>query len=72
MLQVLAGQRGDVKTCERATLRVPKVDAATDRADPEATGRAKVDAGLRELDEGKGIPHEDVEERLGAPEGGGG
>lgn len=26
--------------------------------------RAKVDAGLRELDEGKGIPHEDVEKRL--------
>jgi predicted transcriptional regulator len=26
--------------------------------------RIKVDAGLRELDEGRGIPHEQVKERL--------
>jgi predicted transcriptional regulator len=26
--------------------------------------RQKVDAGLQELDQGKGIPHEQVEERL--------
>ena len=26
--------------------------------------RQKVDAGLKELDEGKGIPHEEVKERL--------
>lgn len=26
--------------------------------------RQKVDAGLQELDEGKGLPHEQVEERL--------
>jgi hypothetical protein len=26
--------------------------------------RQKVDAGLRELDEGKGIPHEDVKGRM--------
>ena len=26
--------------------------------------RQKVDAGLKELDEGKGIPHEQVKERL--------
>jgi len=26
--------------------------------------KAQVDAGLRELDEGKGIPHEVVEERM--------
>jgi predicted transcriptional regulator len=26
--------------------------------------RLKVDAGLKELDEGKGIPHEEVKERL--------
>jgi predicted transcriptional regulator len=27
--------------------------------------KAKVDAGLKELDEGKGIPHKEVEKRLG-------
>ena len=26
--------------------------------------KLKVDAGLKELDEGKGIPHEDVEKRM--------
>jgi predicted transcriptional regulator len=26
--------------------------------------KLQVDAGLRELDEGKGIPHEDVEKRM--------
>ncbi len=27
--------------------------------------KMQVDAGLKELDEGKGIPHEDVEKRMG-------
>lgn len=27
--------------------------------------RQKVDSGLRQLDEGKGLPHEQVKERLG-------
>lgn len=27
--------------------------------------KLQVDAGLKELDEGKGIPHEDVERRMG-------
>jgi predicted transcriptional regulator len=27
--------------------------------------KAQVDAGLKELDDGKGIPHEEVEKRMG-------
>jgi predicted transcriptional regulator len=30
----------------------------------ELNFREQVDAGLKELDEGKGIPHEEVEERM--------
>ena len=39
-------------------------DVTLDDIMAELHFRAKVDAGLRELDEGKGIPHEDVERRL--------
>ncbi len=39
-------------------------DATLDDIMAELYFRAKVDAGLKELDEGKGIPHEDVEKRL--------
>lgn len=39
-------------------------DVTLDEIMAELHFRATVDAGLRELDEGKGIPHEDVEKRL--------
>ena len=39
-------------------------DVTLDDIMAELYFRAKVDAGLRELDEGKGIPHKDVEKRL--------
>ena len=39
-------------------------DVTLDDIMAELHFRAKVDAGLRELDEGKGIPHEEVERRL--------
>jgi len=39
-------------------------DVTLDDIIAELYFRAKVDAGLRELDEGKGIPHKDVEKRL--------
>jgi len=39
-------------------------DVTLDDIMAELYFRAKVDAGIRELDEGKGIPHKDVEKRL--------
>ena len=39
-------------------------DATLDDIMAELYFRAKVDAGLKELDEGQGIPHEQVEKRL--------
>jgi predicted transcriptional regulator len=40
-------------------------DATVDDAIERLVFLAKIDAGLAELDEGKGIPHEEVEQRLG-------
>ncbi len=39
-------------------------DATLDDILEEICFKLEVDAGLRELDEGKGIPHEEVEARL--------
>lgn len=39
-------------------------DATLDDILEELYFKLEVDAGLRELDEGKGIPHEEVEARL--------
>ena len=39
-------------------------DATLDDIMAELYFRAKVDAGLKELDEGQSIPHEQVEKRL--------
>lgn len=41
------------------------VDATVDDAIERLVFLAKVDAGLAELDEGKGIPHAEVKRRLG-------
>jgi predicted transcriptional regulator len=40
-------------------------DATVDDAIERLVFLAKVDAGLAELDEGKGIPHTEVKQRLG-------
>jgi predicted transcriptional regulator len=40
-------------------------DATVDHAIERLVFLAKIDAGLAELDEGKGIPHEEVKQRLG-------
>lgn len=40
-------------------------DATVDDAIERLVFLAKIDAGLAELDEGKGIPHEEVKQRLG-------
>jgi len=48
------------------------MDAILDKAEQEALNlpreeiffKAQVDAGRKELDEGQGIPHEDVEKRM--------
>jgi hypothetical protein len=40
-------------------------DATVDDAIERLVFLAKVDAGLAELDEGKGVPHADVKRRLG-------
>jgi predicted transcriptional regulator len=39
-------------------------DVTIDEILAEIFFKAQVDAGLKELDEGKGIPHEDVEKRM--------
>ncbi len=39
-------------------------DATVDDAIERLVFLAKIDAGLAELDEGKGIPHEEVKQRL--------
>jgi predicted transcriptional regulator len=39
-------------------------EATIDDIMAELYFRLQVDAGLRELDEGKGIPHEEVEKRM--------
>ncbi len=39
-------------------------DVTVDDVIAELYFKLQVDAGIRELDEGKGIPHEKVEERL--------
>jgi len=39
-------------------------DVSLDDIMAELYFRLQVDAGLKELDEGKGIPHEEVEKRL--------
>jgi predicted transcriptional regulator len=39
-------------------------EATVDDIMAELYFRLQVDAGLRELDEGKGIPHEEVEKRM--------
>jgi predicted transcriptional regulator len=41
------------------------VDTTFDDAIEKLVFLAKVDAGLAQLDEGKGIPHEEVKSRLG-------
>lgn len=41
------------------------VDATVDDAIERLVFLAKIDAGLTELDAGKGIPHEEVKRRLG-------
>ena len=46
-------------------LRDLQVDATVDDAIERLVFLAKIDAGLAELDEGKGIPHEEVKQRLG-------
>jgi predicted transcriptional regulator len=40
-------------------------DATVDDAIERLVFLAKIDAGLAELDEGKGIPHKEVKQRLG-------
>jgi predicted transcriptional regulator len=40
-------------------------DATFDEAIERLVFLAKIDAGLAELDEGKGIPHEEAKRRLG-------
>jgi predicted transcriptional regulator len=39
-------------------------DVSLDEIMAELYFRLQVDAGLKELDEGKGIPHEEVEKRI--------
>ena len=39
-------------------------EVTVDEVMAELYFKLQVDAGLRELDEGKGIPHEEVEERI--------
>jgi predicted transcriptional regulator len=39
-------------------------DATVDDIMAELYFKLRVDAGLRELDEGKGIPHEEVQKRM--------
>ncbi len=39
-------------------------DVTLDDIMAEIYFKAQIDEGLRELDEGKGIPHEDVEKRM--------
>jgi predicted transcriptional regulator len=39
-------------------------DVTVDDVMAELYFKLQVDAGLRELDEGKGIPHEEVEKRM--------
>jgi predicted transcriptional regulator len=39
-------------------------EATLDDIMAEIYFKAQVDAGIKELDEGKGIPHEDVEKRM--------
>lgn len=40
-------------------------DTTLDDIMAELYFKAQVDAGLKELDEGKGIPHDEVEKRMG-------
>ena len=40
-------------------------DATMDDAIERLVFLAKIDAGLAELDEGKGVPHQEVKQRLG-------
>ena len=47
-----------------ALIRALPDDATLDEIMAALYLEAKVDAGLKELDEGKGIPHEQVEKRL--------
>jgi predicted transcriptional regulator len=46
-------------------LRDLPTDATVDDAIERLAFLAKIDAGLAELDEGKGIPHEEARRRLG-------
>ena len=46
-------------------LRDMPPDATLDDAIERLLFLAKIEAGLNELDEGKGIPHEEVKRRLG-------
>jgi predicted transcriptional regulator len=46
-------------------LRDLPTDATFDDAIERLVFLARIDAGLAELDEGKGIPHEEVKRRLG-------
>ncbi|MEE9614506.1 MAG: hypothetical protein V3W31_06070 [Thermodesulfobacteriota bacterium] len=46
-------------------IRALPEDVTVDDIMAELYFRLQVDAGLKELDEGKGIPHEEVEKRMG-------
>jgi len=48
-----------------AALQDLPADATVDDAIERLVFLAKIDAGLAELDEGKGIPHAEVKQRLG-------
>jgi predicted transcriptional regulator len=47
------------------SLRQMPADATLDDAIERLVFLAKIEAGLSELDAGKGIPHEEVKQRLG-------
>jgi len=53
-----------VKTQVLEMLKSLPDDVTIDDILAEIYFKAQVDAGLKELDEGKGIPHEEVEQRM--------
>ena len=54
----------DLKDQVASLVQDMPVDATLDDILAEIYFKAQVDAGLRELDDGKGIPHEVVEKRM--------
>lgn len=55
---------GGVKQQVIQMIQALSEDVTVDDVMAELYFKMQVDAGLRELDEGKGIPHEEVEKRM--------